>query len=151
MRRNLQKKGTKSAKRHLVKIKRKERQFKAEINHIISKDIISSLNAGDTIVLENLTGIRKSKMRKAQRYAFHSWNFFELQRFIIYKALAKGIRIVFIDPRNTSRTCSKCDYCNKGNRKSQSDFCCLKCEFAINADLNASCNIRNKYLDSISR
>ncbi len=44
LRKLLQKKGTKSAKRHLVKLKRKERQFRADINHQVSKQIINSLN-----------------------------------------------------------------------------------------------------------
>ena len=42
LRSNLQKKGTQSAKRHLKKLSGKEKRFKADINHQISKQIINS-------------------------------------------------------------------------------------------------------------
>ena len=61
LRSKLQQKGSKSAIRHLQKLSGRERRFRADINHQISKKIINSLNPGDTIVVENLTGIRKSK------------------------------------------------------------------------------------------
>ena len=43
LRKLLQKKGTRSAKRHLKKIRNQERRFRADINHQISKQIINSL------------------------------------------------------------------------------------------------------------
>ena len=45
LRRRLQRKGTKSAKRHLKKISGKERRFKADINHQVSKKIIENLHS----------------------------------------------------------------------------------------------------------
>ncbi len=45
---------------------------------------------------------------------------------------------------NTSRGCSACGYIDKANRKNQSDFVCLKCGFALNADFNAALNISNR-------
>jgi putative transposase len=38
-------------------------------------------------------------------------------------------------------TCSRCGYCDKGHRKSQDKFLCLKCGFELNADFNAAINI----------
>src|SRR5260221_6442960 len=56
LRARLQSKGTKSAKRHLRKLYGKERRFKADENHKISKKIIASLKPGVRKVLEDLTG-----------------------------------------------------------------------------------------------
>lgn len=59
LKRALQKKGTKSAKRHLKKLSGRERRFKRNVNHTISKQIVQS--AKDThraIALENLKGFR---------------------------------------------------------------------------------------------
>jgi IS605 OrfB family transposase len=149
LRSSLQAKGTKSAIRHLQKLSGKERRFRADINHQISKQIISSgLKPGDTIVLENLTGIRNKRLRKAQRKLINNWSYFQLEQFITYKAAAKGISVKHIDARYTSQRCSKCGFICRSNRKSQSDFCCNKCGFRLNADLNASRNICNKHLDS---
>jgi IS605 OrfB family transposase len=144
----LQKKGTKSAKRHLKRLSRKERRFRADINHQISKQIIQSLTPGDTIVLEKLTGIRNKRLRKKQRTLLNNWSYFQLEQFITYKAIAKGIKVEHVDARYTSQRCSKCGHTCRSNRKSQSDFCCQQCGFRLNADLNASRNICNKHLES---
>ena len=145
LRSNLQAVGTKSAKRHLTTLSGKEKRFRADINHKISLQIIASLNPGDILVIENLTGIRKHPMRKEQRILIHQWSFYQLEQFLIYKGLPKGIEIIFINPAYTSQKCSCCGHICKENRKSQSDFCCKKCGFKLNADLNASRNICGKY------
>lgn len=144
IKRTLQKKGTKSAKRHLKKISGKERRFKHIINHTIAKQVVQI--AKDTqkgIALENLKGFRVS-VRKEQREQFGKWSFDELGKFISYKAKLKGIPVSFVDPRNTSRMCSKCRYVSKSNRKSQSEFICGQCGFSLNADLNAAINISQR-------
>ncbi|EJF06793.1 transposase [Thiovulum sp. ES] len=46
-----------------------------------------------------------------------------------------------VNPKFTSQKCSKCGYIDKENRKTQSEFKCLKCGHSENADLNASKNI----------
>ena len=147
IRSKLQKKGTKSAKRHLVCLSKREQRFRADINHQISKQIINDLNPGDTIVLENLKGIRNQRLRKQQRTLINNWSFFQLEQFLTYKGMSKGINIVYIDARYTSQRCSKCGYICKSNRKEHS-FCCKKCGFRLNADLNASRNICNKHIIS---
>lgn len=147
LRKQLQSKGTKSAKRHLQKLKKKERRFRADINHQISKQIINSLNPGDTIVLEDLTGIRNKRLRKEQRTMINSWSYFQLEQFIIYKANAKGIGVKYIDARYTSQRCSSCGHICRSNRK-QHSFCCKECGFRLNSDLNASRNIVVKALES---
>jgi len=139
----LQKKGSKSAKKHLKRISGKERNFKKQTNHTIAKKIVSI--AKDThrgIALENLRGFRgRQTVRHEQREQFGKWAFFELGRFIQYKARLAGIPVVFVDPRNTSRECSRCGHISKANRKSQSEFVCQSCGFQIHADRNAAKNI----------
>jgi transposase len=54
------------------------------------------------------------------------------------------MRVVAIDPRHTSQTCSKCSYQSRSNRKSQSLFLCKECDYQLNADLNAAYNIRDR-------
>ena len=148
LRSRLQKSGTRSAKRHLVRLSGREKRFKADVNHIISKKIIESLNRGDTIVLENLTGIRNQRLRKKQRRFINSWNFYQLEQFLKYKGEIAGINIVYVDARYTSLRCSKCGNIQKRNRKTQSKFQCGICGFNLNADLNAARNIRLKYLEA---
>jgi IS605 OrfB family transposase len=106
------------------------------------------LNPGDTIVLETLSGIRNKRMKKKQRKEINSWNYYQLETFLTYKALVKSINVEYVDALYTSQRCSKCVHIKRSNRKSQSDFQCKKCNFRLNADLNAARNIVLKHLDS---
>jgi putative transposase len=150
LRSKLQKCGSKSAKRHLKKLSGKEQRFRKDVNHCISKTIINDLLPGDIIVLEQLTGIRTrtNRLRKLERTKGNHWAFFQLEQFLTYKGLAKGIAIEFIDARYTSQKCSHCGFTAKKNRITQSDFKCKQCGFRLNADLNAARNIALKYLES---
>ncbi|WP_353739795.1 zinc ribbon domain-containing protein [Thermogemmatispora sp.] len=58
-----------------------------------------------------------------------------------YKAALADVPLRFVDPRNTSRTCSAYGHCAKENRKSQVAFCCVKCGMLINAGINAAITI----------
>ena len=141
LRGRLQSCGSKSAKRHLKKISGKERRFKRNTNHVLSKRIVEeALRHNKGIALEELKGFRKT-VRKSQRDKFSKWAFYELAQYIIYKAIIVGILVVKVNPKNTSRTCCECNYCDKLNRKSQSVFKCRSCSHTMNADLNAAINI----------
>jgi IS605 OrfB family transposase len=147
LRRRLQQKGTKSAKRHLKKISRRQRRFRSNCDHVLSKRLVQSVNSGATIVFEDLTNIRSnSKRRKKQRRRFHSWSFKRFQQCVTYKAERKAVLIDYVDPRFTSRKCSCCGYISRSNRPSQAVFKCKKCSFSCHADINASVNIREDYL-----
>ncbi len=58
-----------------------------------------------------------------------------------YKAEAAGGDVMAVDPAYTSQTCSECGYIDRANRPTQSRFCCIKCGFELNADINAARNI----------
>lgn len=140
----LQAKGTKSAKRHLKRIKRKQSRFVRDTDHCIAKRLVGkALSRQKALALEELTGIRQraSGLNREMRWLLGNWAFADLAAKIHYKAAEVGIPVVFVDPRNTSRTCSRCGHCEKANRTNQSRFHCLKCGFEANADHNAACNI----------
>lgn len=141
LRASLQKKGTKSAKRHLKKIGKKEARFKRDLNHCISKKIVKIAKGTlSVIALENLKGIREraKTVRRSQRSRHSGWSFHQLGAFITYKAKLAGIPVITIDPRNTSRECSECGHIEKANRKSQAEFVCRNCGYVENADFNAA-------------
>lgn len=152
IKKKLQSHGSKSAKRHLKKISGIEARFKRNMNHIISKKIVSiAKDTSCAIALEDLRGFNgRQTVRKADRDRFGKWAFDQLRQFIEYKAKLAGIPIIFIDPRNTSRTCSVCDFVSKSNRKSQSIFSCCHCGHTMNADHNAAINIALKGSQSIA-
>ena len=147
LRRRLQSKGTKSAKRHLRKLSGKQKRFRRDCDHVLSSRLVQSVGSGATLVFEDLTNIRgRAKMRTAQRRRLHSWSFAQFQAFVSYKAEAKCIKVGFVDPRYTSQKCSQCGHIERGNRPTQSEFRCKKCGFECHGDYNASMNIRDDFL-----
>jgi putative transposase len=154
LRRKLQKCGSQSAKRHLKKLSGQLFRQRKDHDHVLSKGIVQHAPPGSTIVLENLTDIRERvthKKKDGGQRRMHSWSFAQLFRFLAYKAEARGIQVARIDPRHTSQTCSRCGHQARHNRRSQSLFFCRSCGYCLNADLNASYNIREKYLASLAQ
>ncbi|QEC71871.1 IS200/IS605 family element transposase accessory protein TnpB [Arachidicoccus ginsenosidivorans] len=121
----------------------KEKRFKRNENHIISKRIVDEAKrTGSAIALEDLTGIRRrQRVRKSQRSRFSGWAFHQLRQFIIYKAKLAGVPVFLVPPAYTSQRCHRCGHIEKANRKTQSEFVCCSCGHGDHADKNAALNI----------
>ena len=143
LRKDLQSCGSRSARRHLQRIRRNEARFRRNQNHVISKKLVEKAkDTGRGIALENLKQIReRTTVRKSDRAKHSGWSFFQLQSFIEYKAKREGVIVQYVDPRNTSRQCAACGHIDKANRKTQSRFRCVACGHVANADQNAAINI----------
>jgi putative transposase len=152
-RQRLQKVGTKSAKRRLRHMRRRESRFQSDTNHVISTKLVRKAAVSrKAIALEDLSGIReRTTVRHERRYERHAWAFFQLRQYIAYKAAQAGVPVHLVDPRNTSRTSSACGHCEKANRQSQAEFLCQRCGFAANADDNAALNISRKQWAAVNR
>lgn len=149
LRQSLQRKGTKGAKRLLKRLSGKEQRWMRDLNHRISKAIVQSCQPGDIIVMEDLKHIRdRIKVAKKQRQIQHSWAFGQLGNFIEYKAIERGIAVVYVDPRHTSQRCLVCGHISRSNRHKHL-FKCASCGYTANADINACRNIRQVYLDTL--
>ena len=134
----LQHLGTRSAKRKLKKLSGRERRFVRDVNHVISKQIVSK--PFNVIALEKLE-IKKTK-KNGRRFnrKLGNWSYGQLSTFIKYKAESLGKTVVEVNPKYTSQMCSKCGYTSKSNRTGLT-FKCQKCGYELNADLNAARNI----------
>lgn len=149
LRKKLQSAGTKSAKRLLRKISRKENSFVKDTNHCISKTIVNMPYS--VFALEDLTSIRvQSRKGKEFNRKLNNWSFYQLAQFLEYKAEALGKQVIYIDPRYSSQKCSKCGDIRKSNRKGNS-YHCKACGFNNHSDLNASRNIAQAGISCLSR
>lgn len=151
LRRKLQRKGTKSAKRLLKKRSRKEQRFATDTNHVISKRIVQTAQRTNrAIAIEELDGIRtRVRARKRERTRLHSWAFAQLGGFVTYKSALAGVPLVKVDPRYTSQQCSVCGHTAKANRKSRDSFVCNSCGHTSHADENGAANIRLRGLEML--
>ncbi|MEM2273627.1 MAG: zinc ribbon domain-containing protein, partial [Candidatus Bathyarchaeia archaeon] len=71
--------------------------------------------------------------RKLNR-RLHVWNFRQTQFLIDYKAKLNGSKVIYVDPRGTSKNCSIC-----GGIISPKDKACPRC--GINRHVNACLNL----------
>jgi IS605 OrfB family transposase len=146
LRKSLQSKGTRSAKRKLWLLSGRERRFMTDENRKIAKWIC--IMPYNCIVLENIRGLKqyskkKKKVSKKIRRKFGNWSYYQLEQFIIERAEKVVKTVLFVNPSYTSQKCSQCGYIAKSNRRSQSEHYCSKCFFELNADLNAARNLSN--------
>ena len=144
LRSKLQQKGTRSAKRHLSKLKQRETRFMTDFNHCVTKQLASRTNVG-TYVLEDLKGIRKHRRGRKLNSWLSNWAYYQFEQQLQYKCDLTGIRVIFVDPRYTSQKCSLCGTIDKNSRK-KSKFVCTSCGHREHADINAAKNIRDNYV-----
>lgn len=77
------------------------------------------------------------------------WGMF--RQFLAYKLKYNyGTELIEVNPRYTSQRCSSCGHTHADNRKNQANFLCVECGLTMNADLNASINIRTAGLAGIA-
>jgi putative transposase len=107
--------------RALRKSRGKEARWMRDINHKLSRHIVShAQQQGVGIIrMEQLAGIRRrttrtsggAKARKNNRM-IATWTFHQLSTFIAYKASRAGIAVEWVDPAHTSQLCPICQWRN---------------------------------------
>src|SRR5579883_754885 len=162
LRKRLQQKGTRGAKRRLRRIAQRERRLKMQANHIIAKQIVKE-HPHALIGLEQLTDIRErtkrrkrkrkkngkvvervsAKARKANR-VYSQWSFAELHTLIRYKAALSGTLAINVDADYTSKACPMCGRTADENRPRKGLlFVCQnpECRYTLHADLIGARNV----------
>jgi putative transposase len=89
------------------------------------------------IVLEDLKGF-KSKRSKELNRRLSMWPRRKLHQIIEYKAQWKGVPVIKVDPRNSSRTCPICRTIQ--DSRMGAEFKC-ECGWHLNRHINASINL----------
>jgi len=138
----------KLAKKHL-KLRNKRNDFLHKVTKRLSENQTiavedlkiknMSRSAKGSIDNPNLRSSAKSGLNRS--ILQQSWGtFFDM---LEYKLERNGGKLVRVDPKHTSQTCSCCGHISKENRLTQSKFVCQACGNTLNADYNASVNILN--------
>ncbi len=160
LRKRLQRKGTRGAKRRLVRLAQRERRLKLQANHTIATQIITQ-HPHALIGLEDLSHIRertKRRKRKRKKYGkgyekispkarkanrmYSQWSFAELHALIRYKAALSGSLAIKVDADYTSKACPMCGHTADENRPRKGLlFVCQQCHYMLHADLVGARNI----------
>ena len=139
--------GTRSAKRHLRKLSKKERNLSKDMCHRATNALLDCTKAS-VIVVEDLSKIKKSTSKTADGYTRTKHNnmlsqvpFYMFKEILTYKATLAGKQVVSVSPQYTSQIDS---------RTSKKDGKRLGCRYycsdgvVLDADWNASVNIAQK-------
>ncbi|MHA2312151.1 MAG: RNA-guided endonuclease InsQ/TnpB family protein [Candidatus Thorarchaeota archaeon] len=154
LRKKLQSKGTRSAKKVLVRLRRREKRSVADFCRKTAKAIVEYANTFDSpvFVFENLNYIRSRMKRrgKKNRREANSWAFRLLMEAIRMRAEKVGIAVVTVDPAYTSQTCSRCGSIDKKHRQ-RDNYRCRHCGYQNNADVVAATNIALRWFGNVYR
>lgn len=105
---SLQAKGTKGARQVLKRISGRENRMMSDVDHCISKTLVSGCRAGALHVFEDLSGVSFQNLedRNASgRYELRSWTFYSLEMKTAYKAAMRRGAILKVNPQYTSQKC----------------------------------------------
>jgi putative transposase len=90
------------------------------------------------IVLEDLKGVFKPRANKPLNRRLSMWPRRTLHRFIEYKARWRGVTVLKVDPRNSSRKCPACGRLQHSRKGTE--FAC-ECGWHLDRHINASLNL----------
>ncbi|MCJ7463423.1 MAG: RNA-guided endonuclease TnpB family protein [Thermoplasmata archaeon] len=116
---------------------REHRRIDYRLHQVANSVLKFAEEKKSAIVLENLKGF-KSKRSKELNRRMSVWPRRKLHQIIEYKAQWKGIPVVKVDPRNSSKTCPVCgriQYSRMG-----AVFVC-QCGWRLDRHINASINL----------
>lgn len=142
--------GYKARMKPVNEVRDKVANFADTINHKYSRYIVdyAEKNNCGVIQLEDLSGATANVNEKFLK----EWNYFDLQSKIEYKAKEKGIQVIKVNPKYTSKRCNVCGNIHDDNRdckNNQAKFKCTVCGHEDNADINACKNIAIPNIDKI--
>ena len=135
------------ARKKVAKIHRKIERQRDDFSHKISKLLVREHNM---IVFENLNTAGMVKHHHlAKSIGDASWN--TLVQYTTYKAESAGAVVVLVDPRYTSRECSRCGNIKHDLKLSDRIYHCNACGLTMDRDENAAINIRNRGIAKVGR
>ncbi len=142
--------GSKSKLEPITILTEKNERFKKSIMQRWAKEVAEFFRGkGASVVrMEELSGL-KEKDNFFGSYLRMYWNYGQLQSTIENKLKEHGIKVNYVQPKDTSKKCHSCglinDYFTFEYRQENKfpPFECKKCGIKCNADFNAAKNIAN--------
>ena len=83
-------------------------------------------------------------VRRRNNRSLNSWSFYRLAKFIEYKAVLAGIRLVYVNPYKTSQ---RCPHCGETHKAKDRKYVC-ECGFHAHRDLVGAINIAKNAFNS---
>jgi len=136
------KKGSTSRKRakiRVAKLHEKISDCRRDFLHKISTELVNDYSF---IASERLASREMAEQNYGKQINDAGWNMFA--NMLAYKAEGAGCRVVFVDPENTSKMCSRCGNLRKDLSLRDRTYACPECGLTLDRDLNSAVNILTK-------
>ncbi|MGB9874045.1 MAG: RNA-guided endonuclease InsQ/TnpB family protein, partial [Hydrogenobacter sp.] len=152
LQRNLQRQGIKprESKRYRRLQERLSSFVKSEVRRVLNR--VVSLYSPEVLVVENLNGFLNEVINnfpKSVKRVLMRFGLGEIRRKLKELQEEYGIRVVEVNHAYSSQACSNCGYVDRENRKDRDTFECKCCGIKLHADVNASRNLRERFLESL--
>ncbi len=130
--------------------RKKSHQIISEVvNHNLKLIPFSNIQ---TLVVERLKNVKKGrgkKARRGKRFSRHAnrllshWAYRHARARLSILCEENRVQLVEVNPRGTSKVCNRCG--KRGIRRDER-FVCSACGWKVDADYNAACNIRDRWI-----
>lgn len=128
----------KKAKFKATKVYEKISNNRSDFLHKLSHQLVNNYSF---IALEKLQSQKMAEQNYGKSINDAGWNMFA--NMITYKAESAGCEVVFVDPKDTTKTCCKCGY-KQDMPLSERIYYCPVCNTVEDRDVNAAKNILAK-------
>ena len=97
-------------------------------------------------MLEDLTGVSfdEGNLNRSarQKQELRTWTFYQMEKFLNYKAEAVGAKVIKVSAAYTSQRCPKCGRIHKENRQHElHEYICDACGYRSNDDRVGAMNL----------
>jgi len=145
-------KNRKKAQKALYKASRKIKNRRKDDLHKKALDVLRHFVETKFLVVEdlNISSILRNKETESKKVSIGLHRNFSHQahglflNVLSYKAHAFDRFVIWVDSRDTSRTCSRCGYVKRDLSLDDRLFRCPECFLEIDRDFNASLNIKRR-------
>jgi len=131
--------------------KGRKRAYRERENYINRTVNLLPFQLISVLGIELLKNMKKGKRRnrgKLFRKAIAPWTYRQVLNRIKLKSQENRVRLVEVNPANTSRICPACGRCDKDNRRGE-NFLCISCGHKADADTIGAQNILAKTLRTL--
>lgn len=146
IRKELQTKHTRSARKKLKLLEQRENRWMMDVNHVLSKALVERYGSGTLFVLEDLEGVSFEEKNLSQKKAksrrnLRSWAFYQFEQFLTSKAEERDSRVLKVPAKYTSQRCPKCGVVDKTQRDHNAHEYRCRCGFRTNDDRVGAMNL----------
>ncbi len=137
--------GDKATRLHAKWSERRTHFFHSLAKHVVERCIENDVGR---ITVGDLEGVRETDNGESKNWGkhgnldLHGWAFDRFSDILEYKAKVRGIEVVEVSERDTSKTCCVCGREDEGQRVERGLYVCREHDDAFNADVNGAENIR---------